>query len=54
MCATGANTYRLVAIGLVVKHGRSLGSVATGLHGPEPHLVLWKTLRHINTVSICV
>lgn len=40
--------YRLVAVGLVVEHGRSLGSVAPGLHGPKPHLVLWETLQRIS------
>lgn len=40
-------TYRLVAVSLIVEHGRSLGSIAPGLHGPQPHLVLWETLQHI-------
>lgn len=40
--------YRLVAVGLIVEHGRSLGSVAPGLHGPQPHLVLWETLQRIS------
>lgn len=41
-------TYRLVAVCLVVQHGRPLGAVAPGLHGPQPHLVLWETLHTIN------
>lgn len=45
---TQTNTYRLVAVGLVVEHGGSLGSIAPGLHGPQPHLVLWETLQQIN------
>lgn len=46
------NTHRLVAVSLVVEHGGSLGSVAPGLHGPQPHLVLWETLQHINKVGL--
>lgn len=41
-------TYRLVAVSLIVEHGGSLGSIAPGLHGPQPHLVLWKTLQQIS------
>ena len=49
------NTYRLVAISLIVEHGGPLGSIATGLHGPQPHLVLWETLQQMNTqVSVTV
>lgn len=42
------NTYRLVAVSLIVEHSGSLGSIAPGLHGPQPHLVLWETLQQMN------
>lgn len=44
-------TYRLVVVCLVVQHGRPLGAVAPGLHGPQPHLVLWETLQTINKIQ---
>lgn len=37
-------TYGLVAVSFIIEHGGSFGSIAAGLHGPQPHLVLWKTL----------
>lgn len=47
----GFCTHRLVAVGLVVEHGGPLGAVAPGLHGPQPHLVLWEALQQINTTD---
>lgn len=48
----GIPTHRLVAICLVVQHSGPLGTVAAGLHGPQPHLVLWEPLQNTQVIKM--
>lgn len=46
-----AQTYRLVAICFIIQHGRPFSAIASGLHWPQSHLVLWKTLEEMKFIE---